>query len=102
MVKPHQAKANAKATLPYWVYSISSLPATPSKNVFAQNMAGNWVQNPFCRDLVSEIAFALVWLNHKREINGVNGHRHQQLFFSSWNKATIICILNIIYKNEVN
>ena len=43
---------------------MSSLPATPSESDFARNAAGNWVQNPFCCDFASEIAFALVWLDH--------------------------------------
>ena len=45
---------------------VSSLPATPSESEFAQDVADNWVQNPFCHDFASEIAFAfaLVWLHH--------------------------------------
>ena len=46
-------KVNVKATSLYWVHSISSLSATP-------NVAGTWVQNPFCRDFAN---FALVWLD---------------------------------------
>ena len=60
MVKPHQA--NAKSTSLYWVHSISSLPATPSESDFTHNIAGNWVQNPFCRDFASE--------NRFRSVNG--------------------------------
>ena len=48
-------KVNAKVTSLYWVLSVSSLRATA-------NVAGNWVQNPFCRDF----AFALVWLDRKK------------------------------------
>ena len=49
----------------YWVHSISSLPATPSKSDFARDVPGNWVQTPFCRNFTTEIAFpfALVWLH---------------------------------------
>ena len=50
-------KANAKATSFYWVHSISSLPATPSESYFTHNIAGNWIQNPFCRDFASENRF---------------------------------------------
>ena len=51
----------------HWFLMLSSLPPTPSKSDFACDIAGNWVRNPFCRNLASEIdfAFALVWLNHK-------------------------------------
>ena len=46
--------------------SISSVPATPIESDFACYVAGNWIQNPFCRDFASGIAFAfsLVWLDH--------------------------------------
>ena len=57
----------AKAMSLHWFLLLASLPATPSESDFAHDVIGNWVQNPFCRDFTSEIAFAfaLVWLDHK-------------------------------------
>ena len=65
MVKPHQVKDERKSDIALLVHSISSLPATPSESDFACDVTGNWVQNPFCRDFASKIAFALVWQDRK-------------------------------------
>ena len=65
MGKPHQEKSQRESDVTYWVHSSSSLPATPSESNFAHDAAGNWVQNQFCRDFASKIAFALVCLDHK-------------------------------------
>ena len=56
-----------------WFLIVSCLPATPSD--FARDVAGNWVQNPFCRNFAREIAFAFspVRLNHY----GIIYHAHR-------------------------
>ena len=66
MFQPHQAKGERESDIILLGSYISSLPATPSEGDLACDIAGNWVQNPFCHDFASEIAFAfiLVWLDH--------------------------------------
>ena len=36
-----------------------------SENDIAREIAAKWVQNPIASDVASEVAFALVWLDHK-------------------------------------
>ena len=59
-------KAKVKAMWLHWFLILSNLPATPSKSDFPRDVAGSWVQNPFYHDFSCEIAFAQVWLDHKR------------------------------------
>ena len=64
----------------HWFLILSSLPATPSEGNFTQDFTDNWVQKPFCRDFVSEIAFAFafVWLDYNCERNA-STLGHEQL-----------------------
>ena len=58
MVKPHQSeRENESDVAPLVTYIIQFTCHTKQKAIF-------WVQNPFGHDIASEIALALVWLDH--------------------------------------